>query len=431
MYKFKLISLKEYTIRAVIKVSLSSGFVSSFIPFFIYKNPNLYNFLSFVLIGIFVSGIVTAPFAYLVGYRSFLAPANDIIKYMKFISEKNLTHNIDLRNLGYLKPVGQHLNETIYFLNNQIQTIQTVSDNIYSKNKESSKSFENMINESSNINSLIQDNKNNLNTIISEFEKTTQSMKHLKSDSSVIINKINDNLSERSSIHHFLLDNEKQLEIAEKSVVEFINDFPDLERIILEFNKKFDHIISITNLINNISNQTNLLALNASIEAARAGEHGRGFMVVAEEIKKLAEQANKSAQFINVSINEIKEDSDYINKMILKEKEKSNIAYESFLTIKNNTNLFLNFIENNNTQDLETLKDFDIINKNISDVTLYIDNSMKSILNYQEINKDVLNSVEAINLDIHRYNKNILFFTDIFQELNEITKDFKTKNVLK
>ncbi len=74
-------------------------------------------------------------------------------------------------------------------------------------------------------------------------------------------------------------------------------------------NQSAQQIQTATEIIAGISGQTNLLALNASIEAARAGEHGRGFSVVAEEIRILADQSKESTEQINKIVNDLIENS--------------------------------------------------------------------------------------------------------------------------
>jgi methyl-accepting chemotaxis protein len=78
---------------------------------------------------------------------------------------------------------------------------------------------------------------------------------------------------------------------------------------VFELESKTRHVHQITGIITSVAQRTNLLSLNASIEAARAGEAGRGFSVVADEIRKLAESAGRSAEEIAKLIHEIESDT--------------------------------------------------------------------------------------------------------------------------
>lgn len=200
--------------------------------------------------------------------------------------------------------------------------------------------------------SKVAQNLGEVGDLISKaVQEVAEGATHQAEETENSVSILSDNIDILNTISQKELEGKESLELA---VGKIEDSFKDLENVAMrltqvknnfekvntqgnELSRKVSDIVTIVSTVESIAEQTNLLALNASIEAARAGEMGRGFSVVAEEIRKLAEDSKMAVNTINSSLNEFTEGVNFMVRQV----------NDQFIELENGTQTMIDVTQEN------------------------------------------------------------------------------------
>ncbi len=371
------------------------------------------------IMGLVIAGILV----FVVGILYFLAKdINHSVKQIVFVTEKaargNLSQDIVTDATDEFGTIAEQFNIVIKHMRTVISKVQGAAQQV----SDSSVAMKSKVNDTGklleNVAMAVTNASENAEEQATSLRETEERVKQMEQSVEQSISAMKAGLESVEQTFQNASHGTEMADITVRQMNEIAMSVEESARIVQELGENSKEIGSIVELISSIAEQTNLLALNAAIEAARAGEHGKGFAVVADEVRKLAEQSQSAVQRIGNIIGTIQETTE---KAVVTMNTGHELVEEGKNNVESTGKSFHEIVTMIQNAEENSRKVMTIINSLREPIRNIVARSQKQVSSSTEISQKMM----AISMDTAEQAANVIEISEDSSKLTELSQNMK------